>query len=285
MARSPSDATRFTATGPYASSSPSFGSNPHPSPAGAHATTLRGTQIDFGSAPANETPQQKIARLRAAASLARRGKESNFDIAVRVGRVWADRAHRVTALSLLGLTVVSACVATAGITDMLLHNRRRRNEWLAEQQARTARETAEARAAMKGGRATEEQVLLINRERAAEEAREEKRNRPGVMARVKGWLFSDLSKEEQKGGKLGALAAGAGSGAAAVVPGKEVEGQKHDRSVLQAVEEKLEANRRQGEKVEETVRPFGGPLDRQAQLVVDTASDSSRSWIDWATKR
>lgn len=55
-------------------------------------------------APSGETPQQKIARLRAAAAMARTGKESTFDSVVRVGRKWADRAHRVTAYSLIGLT-------------------------------------------------------------------------------------------------------------------------------------------------------------------------------------
>ncbi|KAK0932689.1 hypothetical protein LTR29_015727 [Friedmanniomyces endolithicus] len=285
MARTPSDATRFTATGPYASSSPSFGTNPLPNPSTASTTTLHGTRIDFGSAPSNETAQQKSARLRAAAALSRRGKETTFDSVVRVGRVWADRAHRVTALGLIGLTVVVACVATAGITDMLLHNRRRRSEWIAEQQMRNAKATAEARGAMGRGVATEEQVLLVNRQRAAEEAAEERARRPGVVKRVKGWLFSDLSGEEVKGGRLGAFAAGAGSGGAAEVVGKQVEGQKHDRSVLRAVEEQLDANRRQGEKVEEVMRPLGGPLDQQAQLYVDTASGSSRSLMDWVTRR
>lgn len=32
------------------------------------------------------------------------GKESQFDQVVRVGRVWADRAHRTTAWGLIGLT-------------------------------------------------------------------------------------------------------------------------------------------------------------------------------------
>ncbi|TKA37937.1 hypothetical protein B0A54_10539 [Friedmanniomyces endolithicus] len=285
MARTPSDATRFTATGPYASSSPSFGSNPLPNPSPTNTTAPLGTRIDFGSAPANETSQQKIARLRAASALARHGKESPFDALVRVGRVWADRAHRVTALGLIGLTVVVGCVATAGITDMLLHNRRRRGEWLAEQQARLARATGEARGAMERGTATEEQVLLVNRQRAAEEAAEERARRPGVVKRVKGWLFSDLSGEEVKGGRLGVFGAGAGERGAGEVVGSEVEGQKHDRSVLQAVEERLDANRRQGEKVEEVMRPFGGPLDQQAQLYVNTASGSSRSLMDWVTRR
>ena len=278
MARSPSDATRFTATGPYASSSNSFSQNGPPQ-------FGSGSQIDFGSAPSGETPQQKIARLRAAAAAARRGQESGFDTAVRIGRVWADRAHRVTAVSLIGLTVVSGCVATAGITDMLLHNRRRRNEWLAEQQAKSARELGEARRAETAGSATEDQILLINRERAADEAAEARKNRPGMFKRTTNWLFSGLSSEEHKGGKLGAAAAAASSDAPIQTQREELLGQQHDRSVVQAVEEKVNANRRQGEKVEEVVRPLGGPLDRQAQLAFDGMSGSSRSWWSSITGR
>ncbi|KAK3116384.1 hypothetical protein LTR53_003304 [Teratosphaeriaceae sp. CCFEE 6253] len=282
MARSPSDATRFTATGPYAASSPSFASSA-PRPGGA---TPFGTQIDFGTAPANETPQQKIQRLRAAASLAKRGTESTFDVAVRVGRVWADRTHRVTAGALIGLTVITGCVATAGITDMLLHNRRRRNEWLAEQQMKTARDTAEAKRAMGRGAATEDQVLLVNRQRAAEESAEARRNRPGVWKRATGWLFSDLSAEEQKGGKLGAAAAATATGISeGLAPTQQPEGQKHDRSVLQAVKEKVDSTRDQGERLGERTLRRGGPLDQEAQLAVDTASNTTRSWLDSVTGR
>ncbi|KAK5133395.1 hypothetical protein LTR08_007734 [Meristemomyces frigidus] len=279
MARSPSDATRFTATGPYAASSTSFASNNAPN-LGAPAST--GSQIDFGSAPSGETPQQKIARLRSAVAASRMGKESGLDTAVRIGRVWADRAHRVTAFSLIGLTVVSGAVATAGITDMLLHNRRRRNEWLAEKQAQSARDLADARGAVTMGSATEDQMLLINRARAAQEAAEAKASRPGVFKRTTNWLFSGLATEEQKGGKLGAAAtAGSGILAQAVEP----PAQQHDRGILHAVEEKVEANRRQVEKVEEVIPPFGGPLDRQAQRALDTVKGKSTGWLSMLTGR
>lgn len=87
--RSAVDATRFTPTGPYAhSKAPSF----------------RGSTIPLTTPPANETPQQKVARLRRAANDAKLAQESGWDRVIVRGRVWADRAHRVTALSLVGLT-------------------------------------------------------------------------------------------------------------------------------------------------------------------------------------
>jgi len=90
MVRSAVDATRFTSTGPYASSKPTLPSQ---------------FSLPIGSKPpANETPAQKIARLRAAAAQARLAQENKFDKVVRIGRVWADRAHRITAWSLIGLS-------------------------------------------------------------------------------------------------------------------------------------------------------------------------------------
>lgn len=273
MARSPSDATRFTATGLHASSPPN-----------ATTSASTGSQISFGApAPAGETPQQKIARLRAAAAAAKRGQESQFDKVVRIGRVWADRAHRFTAISLIGLTVVSGMVAGAGIADMLLHNRRRKNEWLAGKQAEEAREVGEARIALEEGRATQDQILLINRERAKFEAAEVQKNRPGILKRTTNWMFSGLSSEEQKGGKLGASTTSVN--VVTPTPREEILGESEDKGVLRAVEEKIEANRRTGEKVEEVLRPLGGPLDREAQRTASVVAGAGKSWVSWITGR
>ncbi|CAK3817013.1 hypothetical protein SEPMUDRAFT_164801 [Lecanosticta acicola] len=286
MPRSPSDATRFTSTGPYVSTKPSgsatnFAANPTTAPPFSAAVPNAANQINFGQAPQGETPQQKIARLRAAAAAAKRGKESTFDKSVRIGRVWADRAHRVTAYSLIGLTVVSAAVATAGITDMLLHNRRRRNEWLAEKKAESARELTVAKEAATKGAATEDQILLINRERAAEEAAEAKKNRPGMIKRASSWLFSGLQKEEQKGGRLGTTTAVA----EAQNKSSEITWTGQGKGVLQAVEDKVDSHRRQGETVPELISPSGGPLDREAQVVANDVWKATRSWTSWVTGR
>lgn len=270
MPRSPSDATRFTATGPYASSSTN-GQQFTPS------QPTQGSQISFGApAPENETPQQKIARLRAAAASAKQVREPGVDRMIRIGRSVADRAHRVTAIGLIGLTVVTGMVATAGITDMLLHNRRRRNEWLAEKQAQSARDLREAQGALARGTATEDQMLLINRERAALAAEEAKRNRPGVWKRATGWMFGGLEKEEKKGGRLGAEAGAP----------EQLLGEGEDRGVLQAAEEKGEESRRAaGERLEEVLRPLGGPLDRQADATARSIQQSGRSWSSWMLGR
>ncbi len=107
MPRSASDATRFTSTTPHATS--------HAAPRVAKAAPFyphqsnpgNGPRIIAEAGPAGETPQQKVARLRAAAARAREGKMTGFDKAVVKGRVWADRAHRITALGLIGITGMS----------------------------------------------------------------------------------------------------------------------------------------------------------------------------------
>ena len=174
-------------------------------------------------------------------------------------------------------------VAAAGISDMLLHNRRRKNEWLASKRAEEATEVAEARVALEEGRATQDQILFINRERAKYEAAEAKKNRPGILKRTTNWMFSGLSSEEQKGGKLGAGTVNAT--ATSHTPTEEMLGEREDKGVLQAVEEKVDANRRTGERVEEVLRPVGGPLDREAQRTANAVADTGRGWVSWLTGR
>jgi Cytochrome oxidase c assembly len=93
MPKSAIDATRFTPTTPHASAKP-----PPPSPSSLPHRT---------PGPPGETPQQKVRRLREAAARARDAKVSGFDKFIIRGRVWADRAHRFTALSLIGITGTS----------------------------------------------------------------------------------------------------------------------------------------------------------------------------------
>jgi Cytochrome oxidase c assembly len=95
MPKSAIDATRFTSTTPHASAKP-----PTTSPSlNSSSSTLK-----RAPGPLGETPQQKVRRLREAAARARDAKISTFDKFVIRGRVWADRAHRFTALTLIGLT-------------------------------------------------------------------------------------------------------------------------------------------------------------------------------------
>lgn len=91
--RSPADATRFTSTGPHAS---------HQFTRSASATTTAPGAA--AQAVAGETPQQRIARLRMAATKAKLEQVTLMDKIYVHGRVWADRLHRATAFGLIGAT-------------------------------------------------------------------------------------------------------------------------------------------------------------------------------------
>ncbi|KFY27811.1 hypothetical protein V493_03289, partial [Pseudogymnoascus sp. VKM F-4281 (FW-2241)] len=188
MARSPSDATRFTSTTPHATK-PFYpaASNPGPS------TLPTDGSGAAAAAPAGETPQQKVRRLREAANRAREGRLTGFDRAVVRGRVWADRAHRVTALGLIGITCIAGAVTVYALGDMMIYNRRRKREYFASQKALTESAIQEASVALRGGTATAEQLQLLEKQRgqaalAAEmrekvrEVREARANAPPVSA-------------------------------------------------------------------------------------------------------
>lgn len=51
-----------------------------------------------------ETPKEKVTRLRAAHEAAKQAQVTRWDRIVVRGRVWADVAHRVTVLGLIGVT-------------------------------------------------------------------------------------------------------------------------------------------------------------------------------------
>ena len=105
MSRSAADATRFTATGPYAKSKPSS-SVPYKLP----DSLLNGQ--NNRQHPPEEPPSQdhnhqesaraKVERLRAQARAARLAHSSSrIDRFISAGRVLADKAHKVTVYSLL----------------------------------------------------------------------------------------------------------------------------------------------------------------------------------------
>lgn len=106
MSRSAADATRFTATSPHAYSktappqSKTTPSHRFPNP-NAPRKPPTATQ---STPPQTETPTEKVARLRAARLAQIEAQTTTWDRIVLRGRVWADRAHRVTIYTILGFS-------------------------------------------------------------------------------------------------------------------------------------------------------------------------------------
>lgn len=122
MSRSAADATRFTATSPHAYAKPTPINRASPSTYSASSTPRSNPNarlnpnaptppppIDpkkgaHGNAPPGETPAEKVARLRQVRLREREAQITTWDRVVIRGRVWADRAHKVTVYSLLGFS-------------------------------------------------------------------------------------------------------------------------------------------------------------------------------------
>lgn len=114
MSRSAADATRFTATGPYASSKPGApGSGaPYKLPSFMSKNNSSSSGSNPSQGPAGdpqETPKQKVERLRAQAKASRMAQStSRFDRFVDTGREVANKAHKVMVYSLITASGMSS---------------------------------------------------------------------------------------------------------------------------------------------------------------------------------
>ncbi|KAE8349249.1 cytochrome oxidase c assembly-domain-containing protein [Aspergillus coremiiformis] len=252
MSRSAADATRFTATGPYAHSKdgsapyklPGFMQTPKPKPGGRQ-----------------ETPKQKVERLRAQVKATRKAQSfSRIDAIIDMGRRVADKAHRITVYTLITASGIGGVLTVYSLISMTLYNRRQRALWIEKELQRLQ----DAKTAFAGGRATEEQLELLRNERIGEiyqqKKEEERAQRP--WNKFKRYLLEGLGSEE----------AGAKSGTVKNQPG-----------VLEALNAKAleEANARAAQ----AAVPRPGQLDSLAENAESAVKQTMRSWMSWLTGR
>ncbi|KAF8451322.1 hypothetical protein BGX38DRAFT_1184188 [Terfezia claveryi] len=179
--RSPADATRFTSTGPHASSSP-------------HQFTRSATTT--GAATANaaagiagvETPQKRIARLREDARVKKMENITLMDRLYVHGRVWADRAHRATAFGLIGATFLCGGATVFAFTQMIIHNRGLKKKYAEEakrltQLDPTERQQIEKKALIAAGGGPAAAALTP----------EEREQGRGIVANLKDWSVYGLT--------------------------------------------------------------------------------------------
>ncbi|EAQ84776.1 hypothetical protein CHGG_08790 [Chaetomium globosum CBS 148.51] len=129
-----------------------------------------------------ETPEQKVARLRAAHERAKAAKVSKFDKVVDASRKVFDSAHKVTVAGLIGFTVLAGLVTAYTAVDMIMYNKKRSAEWAEAQMKLEADSLEAARIAYMTGKADEEQIALV----------EEQLERERVSGR-KTSFFKDMS--------------------------------------------------------------------------------------------
>ncbi|KAK3303167.1 cytochrome oxidase c assembly-domain-containing protein [Chaetomium strumarium] len=155
--RSVTDATRFTATTPHASSKAAAPTSRFTPPKSGSLPPGAGS----GAPPPLETPEQKVARLRAAHQRAKATQVSRFDRLVASSRRLFDSAHRVTVFGLVGFTVIAGLVTAYTAVDMIMYNKKRTAEWIEAQKKIEADSLEAARIAYMTGKATEEQIALV----------------------------------------------------------------------------------------------------------------------------
>ncbi|CAN8098232.1 unnamed protein product [Discula destructiva] len=165
--RTASSATRFTATTPHASSKIVPGTAQATKSRYVPASGTRSARIPSG--PGGETPEQRVARLRAAHEAAKNAKVSRFDVFLARVRPFFDSAHRVTVVGLVGLTAVAGVMTAYTAYDMMRYNRARKIEFQEAQKKMSAESLEAARLAYMRGDATNEQMALVEEANARPE--------------------------------------------------------------------------------------------------------------------
>lgn len=153
---------------------------------------------------------------------------------------------------------------------MVIYNRNKRKGWLADVLAKREADLVVARKALAEGTLTQDQILLLNQERIAEEARIAKEQKAGIFKRTKDFLFGGLSKEEQQGGKLTGLTR-EGENEAQLGGSSQKTGE--GLGILKAVEEQ--------KTTQIGSQSVGGPLDRAADDATQAIKSTSKSWTSW----
>ncbi|KAI1775985.1 hypothetical protein F4818DRAFT_415661 [Hypoxylon cercidicola] len=181
--RSVADATRFTSNTPHAkakaASTPSSAtsSSPQASPRPSHNRTPPPGMSGHASP---ETIEERVRRLRAAHLAARKHETSRFDRVVDVSRRYFDAAHKFTVMGLIGFSGLALFVTLYATADMMVYNRKRRNEFFALRKQLRADSLEAARLAYMTGTASDEQVALV--EDAEAKARQSGMSLPPLLS-------------------------------------------------------------------------------------------------------
>ncbi|PLB54268.1 hypothetical protein P170DRAFT_397504 [Aspergillus steynii IBT 23096] len=257
MSRSAADATRFTATGPYASSKP--GNAPYKLPS--HMSNSASNSQSQGPGGNPETPKEKVERLRAQARAARMAQStSRVDQVVDVGRRFANKAHKVMVYSLITASGVCGALTVYSLVSLTLYNRRQRALWVEKE----LQKLQDAKTAHANGSATSEQLELLKNEQIGEifkqKKEEQKAERP--WDKVKQYLLGGLKPEDSPSGHPQ-------SGS---VPDNKP-------GVLEAL------NAKALEDAQSKEPSASGQLDAMAENAENAAKQSARGWKSWFTGR
>ncbi|KAF2271790.1 uncharacterized protein EI97DRAFT_462489 [Westerdykella ornata] len=259
MSRSPRESTRFTATGVWA----------HTKPGG------RSTILQFADpAPENETPAQKVKRLREAANRAKMAQVTKWDVAYFYGRRAADFMHRATVYGIVFATGCFGVMAVFSVGDMVVYNRRRRAEWYKEQEAAQARILQTARDAVHQGIATPAQRALVEGIAEEEALWEKKKAERKAPSKLLWWMHGEWNEEKELAEQRRL--------AVQEFQKKEEEAAKaRGLGITQAVQEARVNSSPQSAHAVQSAPAVGGPLDQAAANAASSVEKTSKGWFGW----
>lgn len=180
-------------------------------------------------------------------------------------------------------TVIATGFAALSFGDMIMANRQKKKDWYEQQQNAYDRALGIAKEAERNGTLTSDLALFLNKERAIEQAEEQKRNQPSIWQRAKGTVFGGLKME------------GVGSNPeiqpiGGFAPGPEQDPQEAlhsagQQQVLRITGEEPSnsaqtspvpnTNAEDSRVVESRARTMGGPLDRMADQSTSSVSQAA----------
>ncbi|PYH93507.1 hypothetical protein BO71DRAFT_484582 [Aspergillus ellipticus CBS 707.79] len=262
MSRSAADATRFTATGPYAHSKPGSAA-PYKLPSFMGKANSN-SQTGPGGKP--ETPKEKVERLRAQARAARLAQStSRVDQMVDFGRRFANKAHKTMVYTLIAASGVCGALTIYSVFSLTLYNRRQRALWV-EKELQTLQD---AKTAYGNGTATTAQLEILKNEKIGEifqrKKDEERAQRP--WNKMKQLLFSGMKEDEKP------------EVAANSIPDSIIDGSPNKPGVLEAL------NAKTAQDAQSTAAIPQGQLDVLAENAETAAKQTTRSWKSWLTGR
>ncbi|KAI8944071.1 hypothetical protein F4801DRAFT_267376 [Xylaria longipes] len=172
--RSVADATRFTSNRPHANAKSAS------SPSVASQQQQQQQQALPRRAIPQETMEERVRRLRAAHLAAKQHNVSRMDQVIGGSRRLFDAAHKFTVMGLIGFSGIALLVTVYATADMMMYNRKRRNEFFALQKQLKEDSLEAARLAYMTGTATDEQVALV--EDATARAKEAGITLPSILS-------------------------------------------------------------------------------------------------------
>lgn len=211
-----------------------------------------------------------MARLRAAHERAKTAQVSRLDQLIAKSRPFFDSAHRITVISLVGLTAVAGLLTAYTAYDMLRYNRKRKAEFIEAQRVMSADSLEAARLAYMRGDASDEQISLVEEANARAGGAGGDFKLPSILSAPK-----PITRDEEAS-RQGEQAAAAASGGAVSAEGKssglfgwfsskksgqDTTGSSEAPRSLEDKQDMLRKAREAFEKEKEAQRS-GGPLDR-----------------------